>query len=281
MSTLSKPQANGNATEARLRPEDTTSRIDKVLQHLDVVPSKAEQHVFRYAYLYFLGFLLLLILLDIVGGVLLGYSKHYSNYLPTVDRIGKYHLLAVVGLSLILWTFNVWREHISRILRDVFEKRRIYMPAGDINAHYLGFLEQYRAALRSPSRYLLIGSLMLIMAIELIVFPAGAVNITKSVLTSSQRIADPIFWGIYCLLVFLIDLGFMVSSQFFGVHSPGLKSMERVYYQHVRRFRSQYHSGRSSAPSGHISDELGGNAARQSSRASRRNSASARREQSA
>ena len=75
MSTLSKPQANGNATEARLQPEETVARIEEILQHLDVLPLKTEQHVVRYAYLYSLGLLLLLILLDLANSVLGGTSS--------------------------------------------------------------------------------------------------------------------------------------------------------------------------------------------------------------
>ena len=41
------------------------------------------------------------------------------------------------------------------------------MPAGDVNTDYLGFLEHYRDALRSPRRYLLIGTLVVVVVVVL------------------------------------------------------------------------------------------------------------------
>src|SRR2546428_2980577 len=172
MTILSKLQASENATEARLQPEEATARIDEILQRLDVIPSKTEQHIFRYAYLYFLGILLLLTLLDIAGGVLLEYwkNKPFSDiYTAGVERTIGYNLFAAVGISLVLGIFYVWQGDIPHILREVFEQRRISVRAGDVNTRYLEFLEHYRDALRSPRRYLLIGSLMLTIAIQLIV----------------------------------------------------------------------------------------------------------------
>jgi hypothetical protein len=49
-------------------------------------------------------------------------------------------------------------------LGDLFSKSRIFVPAGDVNTSYLHFLEEYRDALRKPLRYLLISSLLLIIA---------------------------------------------------------------------------------------------------------------------
>lgn len=110
----------------------------------------------------------------IAGGVLLGYTKNNSNFVSLtggtnfityVIRGSGNSLLFVVWISLVLWMFNAWQEHVPHFLRDVFERRRIDVPAGDVNTHYLAFLKRYRDALRSPRRYLLIGSLLAIEAI--------------------------------------------------------------------------------------------------------------------
>ncbi len=167
--TLSEPPTSGNAIEARPQPEETVAQIDGVLHNFNVLSSKVEKHIFRYAYLYLFGLLLLYIVFAVVGSVFLGYTKNISNlrslagfagtdFIALVVRASISGVLSVVWISLALWLFNAWREHVPHYLRDVFVHRRSDMPVGDVNTHYLAFLTHYRAALRCPRRYLLIGS---------------------------------------------------------------------------------------------------------------------------
>jgi hypothetical protein len=233
MNTLGKSQASENTTEAKSLPEDSASRIERVLQSFEVLPSKKEQHFFRYGPLYLLGSSLLLLVLTLAGGVLLGYPKSSPNYMSFVSITWRYLLLPLVGTSLFFWVFNVWWGHVPRILRDIFEKRRIDMPAGDVDTQYLEFLEHYRDALRNPRRYLLIGGLMAIIAIELINHPSGPVTTIKSILASSPRVVDIIFWGLLWIIAFFINLGLMyglgITSWTLSITGRYIRNLSRAF----------------------------------------------------
>lgn len=82
--------------------------------------------------------------------------------------------LGVVALPMVviistIWLFNFWRKRSPKTLRELFEKKRIYIPNGDADPSYLRFLENYRDALGSPKRYFLSGFLM-IPVVSLIVY---------------------------------------------------------------------------------------------------------------
>ncbi len=106
MRRLNEPQATGTAKEAPLQPEEAGARIAGILQTFEVIPSKTEQHLFRYASLYFLGLLCLLTVLDIAGGLLLGWSRNYPPYVSMAQRTIGYQLLAAVGISLVCKFWN-------------------------------------------------------------------------------------------------------------------------------------------------------------------------------
>ena len=61
-----------------------------------------------------------------------------------------------------IWPFNEWRLSTAKTLRDLLEKKRLYLPNGNANTSYLSFLENYRDALASPKRYFLSGIPMII-----------------------------------------------------------------------------------------------------------------------
>jgi hypothetical protein len=154
MTKLDEHQANGNATETRPQSVDTAEQIRAVLQTFDVLSSKADKYLFKHAYLYFIGFFLLSLLLLIIPSLL------YGSYYLIIPAI-SWELFAIVGVCLILWLFNVWRERVSQTLQDIFEYDRIYTPA----SQYLEFLKKYRGTLRNPIKYLLSAVLILIWAI--------------------------------------------------------------------------------------------------------------------
>jgi hypothetical protein len=164
---LSECQGSRNPTEARPQPGDTAARIESVLQQFDVLSSRREKQLFRSAYRYFFGALLLswfLLIAYLVLFMLLSSSKKPSHvdYISLAVSGGKMSLSFVFTISVIVWTFNIWREHVPQLLRGILEKRRIDVSTGDVNTHYLAFLEQYRDALRSPRKHLLIGSMLAI-----------------------------------------------------------------------------------------------------------------------
>jgi hypothetical protein len=99
MSTLSDRQANENATQATPQSEDTTGQIREVLHHFDVLSSKAERHIFTYAYLYLIGFFFLTQLWripSILGWGVLDGSFTGLGYFTSLG------LLIVLGIIMIL-----------------------------------------------------------------------------------------------------------------------------------------------------------------------------------
>lgn len=222
MSMLSECQGSGNTTEARPQPEDTAARIDSVLQQFDVLSSRGEKQLFRSAYRYFFGDLLLswfLLIASVVLFVLLSSSKKPSHvdYISLAAYGGKMSLSFVIVISVIVWTFNVWREYVPQLLRGVLEKKRIDVPTSDVNTHYLEFLEQYRDALRSPRRHLLIGNML---AITLIAFVSQVLlgfyslpllEQAKSFVSAPLTIGDMIF---LCTLLLIGLLGVLSTFGF-------------------------------------------------------------------
>ena len=166
MSTLSEHTGNGNPTATRLQQEDTKGRIDGVLRNFDVLPSRFDRFIFRYIYIY-------LICLLLPGALLI--IPPINSQLISQPQAGTFLLgLGVVALPMVviistIWLFNFWRKRSPKTLRELFEKKRIYIPNGDADPSYLRFLENYRDALGSPKRYFLSGFLM-IPVVSLIVY---------------------------------------------------------------------------------------------------------------
>ncbi len=158
MSTLSEHTGNGNPPATGLQREDTKEQIYGVLLNFDVLSSSFDRVMFKYIYIYLIGLLFLGELLLIPPII----SQPQAGKLLLV--LGVIALPMVVAISMI-WLFNVWRSRTPKTLRDLFEKKRIYIPDGDANKLYLRFLENYRDALRSPKRYFLSGFLMILIGI--------------------------------------------------------------------------------------------------------------------
>jgi hypothetical protein len=162
MGMLNESRASENSIEAEPRSEKT-AQIYEMLQAFDVLSSEVERHVFKYAFLYFFGVSLLNLLFGImsiwhpgitIDSVWQAFSKYAESY-----------LLITIGISIIIWAFNIWHWSASKALQDLFNNDRISVSEGSIEIAYLEFLRGYRIALRSPRRYLFISSLMIIMAI--------------------------------------------------------------------------------------------------------------------
>src|SRR6266566_9204528 len=206
MSTLSEHTGNGTPTETSLQRGDTKDKIDDLLQHFDVLPSRFDRFLFKYIYVllignFFLGELLLIPIL------LLSNSSF---------QIGKFLLgsgfdvLLLVTFISILWRFNVWRLRTPKTLRDLIEKKRIYIPDGDANKPYLRFLENYRDALASPKRYLLSSFLMILIVILnapgivqdiSIGHPVGHPNVLVTLLVVVEDLLSTLVFlvGMYCI----------------------------------------------------------------------------------
>jgi len=160
MSTLSEHTGNGNPPATRLRREDTEEQIYDVLQHFDVLPSRFDQFLFKYIYVYLVSLFFLGELLNFL--LLLARNLQVGEFL--FEQVGI-NVPPMVVTILVFWRFNVWRVRTPHTLSDLIENKRISVPGGDTGASYLRFLEQYRDALASPKRYFISGFLMLIYGI--------------------------------------------------------------------------------------------------------------------
>jgi len=161
MSALSGHQASGNTTETS--PEDTTRKLDHVLQHFDVIASRRDTFIFRFLPVSLIGLFFLFVLTIISIDILISFHPQSTvppGYTPQFQievflfYIG-FNATPLIGILLTLWTFNIWRSSVPKTLRDIFEKKLIAVPGDDVTKHYLRFLENYRRALGSPKRYLL------------------------------------------------------------------------------------------------------------------------------
>src|SRR6266496_2825419 len=132
MSTLSEHTGNGNSTETSLQLEDTKEQIYGVLQHFDVLPSSFDRFMFRSISVYLIGLLF---------GELLTISPIISQ--PQAERgllaleVGALPMVIIISTT---WLFNVWRLRTPKMLRDLFEKKRIYLPDGDADNSISAFL---------------------------------------------------------------------------------------------------------------------------------------------
>jgi len=204
MSTLSEHTGNGNPIATRLQQEETNEQIDGVLQNFDLLPSRFDRCIFKYIYVYLLGLFVpaeLLLLL-----FFLGISPQLQVQVGGVLLRGGLSVLSVVVFLLVIWPFNVWRWSTPKMLRDLFEQKRISLPDGDANASYLRFLEHYRDALASRKRYFLSGFPMTILgilsayAIVTILSVEHPISfVTTLVVVSILLLTLEILGGLYCI----------------------------------------------------------------------------------
>jgi hypothetical protein len=218
MSAQNEHPENGNATDASPQSEDSAATIQKVLQDFDVLPSKLERHIFKYGYLYFIGFYFLFVLQSIIHLILL----NASNQLVVGNVIGsKNLLLIVVGICLILWSFNAWRGSVLITLQAIYEKKYLTKTkyAGNVTTQYLELLKHYAASLRSPRRYLLIGTLVISVAVYYIYENTSPILL----LTSQQKIVEIFFTILYLLFIAFIYFGFIycIGASLWALYQSG------------------------------------------------------------
>jgi hypothetical protein len=215
MGPLNEHQSNKNKTEANVQPDDNTIKIDKILQNFDILSSKIEKHLFRYNYLYLIGFFLLDTALTIP------YELDYVGVsLKTIADETSVEVFFIVGVGLILGTFNDWQMHVPTVLREIFEKNRIYTSTADINSQYLDFLEHYHDALRKRRRYLLSAFLISLVILYYLYF------LLRFFFDNVLLIADAILVGIG-LFIFMYCLGITLWSLF--ISGQYLKKLSRTF----------------------------------------------------
>ncbi len=209
ISTLSEHTGNGNPPATSLQPEDTKKQIDGILQHFDVLPSRFDRFLFKYISVYLIGLFFLNTFLYILTTFLLGNSSAFQITGDFIEAAGIGASI-MAGFILVIWLFNVWRSSVPKTLRDLFEKKRIYVPNSNVNIPYLRFLENYHDALASPKRYALSGFLMIVWGIidgyvifqfYILFFSTNHPNIFVAMLVVVGNLLFPlsILGGIYCL----------------------------------------------------------------------------------
>jgi hypothetical protein len=159
MSAMDEYEGNGNLTETSLQLENTIDQIYNVLQSFEVLPTKFDRFIFNHIYIFLLGLLFgeLLIVPPIISQ-----SQYIS--LPQAEKWFLLVMLPMIVIISIILPFNVWRLSTRKMLTDLFEKKRVYIPDGDANTSYHCFLESYLYAVSSPKRYFVSGILMIVFA---------------------------------------------------------------------------------------------------------------------
>jgi hypothetical protein len=202
MSTLSEHKGNGNSTETSLQPKNTKEQIDGLLQHFDVLPSRFDRFIFKYIYVYLIGLFFLAPLLILLYIFPLIISSQFPAREFLLEAVGI-PALFVLAFILTIWRFNVWRLRTPKTLRDLLEKKRIYLPDGDANISYLRFLKNYREALASPKRYFLSGFLMILVGIVSAYFIVQAISVEHQnvllIVVEDLLSALASLVGVYCI----------------------------------------------------------------------------------
>jgi hypothetical protein len=194
MSTLSEHAGNGSLTETSPYLEVTKEQIYGVLQNFDVLTSRFDTFIFRHIYVYLIGLLLLgelFIIPPIISDLRAG----------TALLVLKVSALPMIPIISALWLFNRWRWSTQKTLRDLFEKKRIYLPNGDASTTYLRFLENYRNALGSPLRHFLSSFPVIVVG------SLGAYGIVLIVSVEHLHIVAMMLFVLGGLLIALSNLG--------------------------------------------------------------------------
>ena len=232
MSTLSEHTGNGKPTATRLQREDTKEQIDGILQHFDVLPSKLDRFIFRYIYVFMIGIYLLSELLFIPIVFLQGISSFRGGEILLVSGLALF--LAIIIIS-VAWSFNVWRLRAPKTLRDLLEKKRIYIPDGDANASYLRFLENYRDALASPKRYFLSGFIMILNCIpyaySTYLFSIRHLNIVVTILFIVENLL-----GVLEALVISYCIGIVIWAIY--ISGSYIRKLVRVFKLRIQPFHT-------------------------------------------
>lgn len=209
MSTLSDHQANGIPKVANPQSADATAQIDEVLLHFDVLPSKVDKYIFKYAYFYLIGLFLLNQLWrirDLSGfeDYSIGSGFTYLDYLTSLE------LLFIAGICLMFWAFKIWRERVPKTLHDIFESDYLYSSTDDFAEQYLAFLNRYDSALRNPRRYLLsiilIGAMVFYIITNLI--PFLQIDLASTIKDQQQFIGVLLDIVALCAVI-VVEIGFM------------------------------------------------------------------------
>lgn len=147
MSTLGERKSNESSIETGMQLGDTKRQIDSILQQFDIFTSRFDKFMLKYIPIY---------LISLLFGELLIVPFMTSQPQAKTGLLGLgVSALPMMVIVLLIWLFNARRLSTPKTLRDLLEKKRIYLPNGNTNTSYLCFLENYRDALASPKRYFL------------------------------------------------------------------------------------------------------------------------------
>lgn len=151
MNTLKEKKGKKYSTETSQQEIKTEEQVYSVLQSLDLLPSRCDQAIFKRIYWLFSLFLVYEVVFALcILGIL-------PASLKTVEFRVELCAFSIALFVSVLLSFKAWRKSAPKMLRDLFEKKRISIPSDDIsddvNKSYLSFLERYRNELASQKRF--------------------------------------------------------------------------------------------------------------------------------
>lgn len=161
MSTSETSNKSEILKDANQLQKNPRTPVQNILVNFKFSPSRSQQHFFRYFYFYFFGLYLLDIIQIVIAHLLVGKTNNIVNAIAPTRNL----LLILVGLSLVILSFNIWKQHIPIVLKYVFDNKCILSASDDFDIFYHKFLENYQKALYNRRRYLLICGLIVITAI--------------------------------------------------------------------------------------------------------------------
>jgi hypothetical protein len=208
MSTLGEHTGNENPTEAHLQQEGTKAQLHDLPRHFDVLPSRFDRFIFKYIYIYMISLFFLTAFLFVLISILLGQNTLYQIG-PFLHASGV-SASVIVGMIFVIWPFYIWQASIPKTLRDIFEKKRVYIPGSDVSRSYLRFLAHYHGALANWKRYLpcglviiVVGSLYAYSIVQFyrLFFSTARPDIVIAALVVIQNLLYPlaVLGGVYCI----------------------------------------------------------------------------------
>ena len=216
----SQPPGDSAIAQSGVPSVSAPAALADFWSHFRLFPLSFEDYSFDHWYLFPIGYYLILALLAVILDLRLSPYYLLHDFSQTYTRFTLFngiHIFEIIGTSLIALTFNNWRHSISGTFQALLSKERISSshPGADIHQEYYLFLEQYQQMLSSKKRYILIGSIVV-----LIMIPTLVVNGPLVLYDISSIRFEPLFWSVK-LIYDLIDtaLAFLLEAYFIGVGS--------------------------------------------------------------
>ena len=220
--SFSSPQSSDDSATAQsnVTSVSDSAALTDFWSHFRLFPLNLEDYSFDHWYFFTIGYYIVMALLAVIFDLRHGFYHLLHDFSQTLTRFTLFDritIFEIIGTSLIALTFNHWRHSIPGTFKTLLSKERISSTHQciDIQREYDLFLEQYQQMLLSKKRYILIGSIVVI-----IMIPTFILSWPNILYVISNIRSDPFFWSvglIYSLLA--VPLAFLLEAYFIGVGS--------------------------------------------------------------